>query len=311
MKKRYILFSIVLMFLVLIGLNTKIQAADLDTIKNFTVTVDPRMNDGTLDITYEVEWLVLDSTTEGPLEWVKIGVPNPNIDTIQALTKNIKRINQFSDSYVRIDFDKSYNAGQTVKFKYSIHQSRMYTIKGSKCKYEFTPAWFTDTEVAKITVKWNSDRVQTSNTKSKQDNYLVWTKENLAKGEKIKIKVEYPKSAFTSLTKANQRKDGGTSTMFLVFVIIFVMAIMMIFIGTIGGGGYYGHRGFYGGYGYGPGIHFHHNHFGGCVRSNCACASSCASSCACACAGSGRAGCSKKDFYGTNLTTKKLKKIIQ
>ena len=35
------------------------------------------------------------------------------------------------------------------------------------------------------------------------------------------------------------------------------------------------------------------------------------SSCACACAGSGRAGCSKKDFYGTNLTTKKLKKVLK
>ena len=32
-------------------------------------------------------------------------------------------------------------------------------------------------------------------------------------------------------------------------------------------------------------------------------ASSCA--CACACAGGGRAGCSKKDFYGTNLKMNK------
>lgn len=311
MKKRYILFSIILMLLVLIGLNTKVQAADLDRINNFTVTVDPRMNDGTLDIIYEVEWLVLDSTTEGPLTWVKIGTPNPNFDTIQALSSNIKRINQFSDSYVRIDFNRSYNAGETVKFKYSIHQSRMYKLSGSKCRYEFTPAWFTDAEVGKITVKWNADRVKTSNTKTKEDNYLVWTQDNLAKGEKIKVKVEYPKTAFTSVTESGQRAGGGSSTMILLSVIIFVMAIIMIFIGTIGGGGYYGHRGFYGGYG--PRIHIHHNHYrgGGCVRSSCACASSCASSCACACAGSGRAGCSKKDFYGTNLTTKKLKKIIQ
>lgn len=53
---------------------------------------------------------------------------------------------------------------------------------------------------------------------------------------------------------------------------------------------------------------------GGCAHSSCAhssCAhSSCASSCACACAGSGRAGCSKKDFYGTNLTSRKIKKAI-
>jgi hypothetical protein len=42
----------------------------------------------------------------------------------------------------------------------------------------------------------------------------------------------------------------------------------------------------------------------GCVHSSCACA------CACACAGGGRAGCSLKDFYGTNLQTKDLKQVI-
>lgn len=50
---------------------------------------------------------------------------------------------------------------------------------------------------------------------------------------------------------------------------------------------------------------------GGCVHSSCACASSCASSCACACAGSGRAGCSKKDFYGTKINKDKLKKALK
>ena len=32
--------------------------------------------------------------------------------------------------------------------------------------------------------------------------------------------------------------------------------------------------------------------------------------CACACAGGGRAGCSKKDFYGTNIKTINLKNIL-
>jgi hypothetical protein len=43
---------------------------------------------------------------------------------------------------------------------------------------------------------------------------------------------------------------------------------------------------------------------GGCVHSSCACASHCACACACACAGGGRAGCSTKDFYNTNLKHK-------
>ena len=42
-----------------------------------------------------------------------------------------------------------------------------------------------------------------------------------------------------------------------------------------------------------------------CVRSSCACA------CACACAGGGRAGCSMKDFYKTNLKTDDIKKALE
>ena len=33
--------------------------------------------------------------------------------------------------------------------------------------------------------------------------------------------------------------------------------------------------------------------------------------CACACAGGGRAGCSKKDFYGTNVKTKNIEKVLE
>lgn len=44
-----------------------------------------------------------------------------------------------------------------------------------------------------------------------------------------------------------------------------------------------------------------------CAHSSCACAHSCACACACACAGGGRAGCSTKDFYNTNLKLRQLK----
>ena len=46
---------------------------------------------------------------------------------------------------------------------------------------------------------------------------------------------------------------------------------------------------------------------GGCAHSSCACAcASCACACACACAGGGRAGCTYKDFYRTDLKLKQL-----
>lgn len=66
---------------------------------------------------------------------------------------------------------------------------------------------------------------------------------------------------------------------------ILILGVFITIIG--GGGGYSGHSGFYSGYRGG----YH-------------------SSCACVCAGSGRAGCSKKDFYGTKLNQKKIEKIV-
>lgn len=50
------------------------------------------------------------------------------------------------------------------------------------------------------------------------------------------------------------------------------------------------------------------SHRSSCAHSSCACAhSSCA--CACACAGGGRAGCTTKDFYHTNLKLRYLETI--
>lgn len=56
---------------------------------------------------------------------------------------------------------------------------------------------------------------------------------------------------------------------------------------------------------------------GGCVRNDACVGSSIggfsggSGGGGCACAGSGRAGCSRKDFYKTNITTKKIQKAIE
>lgn len=311
MKKKYILFILMFIFFIILAINTKSYATDLDRIVNYNVTVEPRMNDGTLDITYEITWKVLDSTTEGPLEWVQIGTPNENFDNITALSTNIKSIAKYNGPYVKIVFNKKYYAGEQVTFKYKIHQSYMYKISWGKCKYSFTPAWFTDAKVDNMTIKWNKDSVKSNNAKTKEDNYLVWKKTDMAKGEKLTAKIQYKKEAFGYLDSYKQYRsfssgsytNGGYNS-YSILVLLF-MIIIIVFASIGGGGGYYGHRGFYGG-------HYGGYHGGGCVHSSCACAhSSCASSCACACAGSGRAGCSKKDFYGTKINKDKLKKAFK
>lgn len=310
--KRKIIFLLVLLFIsftcLFIG-GKSFAATDLDEITQFTVTVDPRMTDGTLDITYDITWKVLDSTSQGPLSWVQIGTPNQNFDTATALTENIKSISKYNGSYVRLDLDREYYAGEQINFKYTIHQSYMYELKDNTVLYNFTPAWFTDAEVKELIIRWNASDVTKSDNTSNDGNYLVWRKANMAKGEKLSTSVEYDKSSFTALDankqSTNVSKSFGVSFAFTGFIFIFVIVIIFIIICSMfGGGGYYGHRGFYYGGFYGR------RYRGGCAHSSCA-HSSCAHSCACACAGSGRAGCSKKDFYGTNLTSEKIKKAIK
>ena len=52
MKKKYILFGIMLIIGIFFINCKTVYGADLDEIISYIVTVDPRTNDGTLDITY-------------------------------------------------------------------------------------------------------------------------------------------------------------------------------------------------------------------------------------------------------------------
>ena len=111
----------VLMVLLLCLLPVSAFAKDLDEIQNFGVSVQLR-EDGTADLTYHVDWLVLDDKAEGPLEWVKIGIPNKHADSFTAISQNISRIGYLSDggSYAKITFDRKYRAGETVSFDFSL-----------------------------------------------------------------------------------------------------------------------------------------------------------------------------------------------
>lgn len=249
MKKRYLLFTAILaIFFFGIGY-PKVYAEELDRIENMTVTVDPRMTDASLDIQYEITWKVLDSTTEGPLTWVRIGTPNEYFDNATALSDNIEKIDSYSGSYVRIDFKRPYEAGESLTFKYSIHQRFVYKLSGSKCKFEFTPAWFTDSKVDNLTIRWNADSVKKSNHKAREGNYLIWNKKNLEKGEKLKAKITYKKSAFPTVTSQVNRATLNRfgNNFYWIVLIVSTIAIIVVAYKYMDGGkeSYYGHRGFY------------------------------------------------------------------
>lgn len=282
------------------------QAATLDEIQRYGITVNMR-TDGTADIYYRIEWRVLDDTSEGPLEWVKIGVPNEYVDEIKAHTDNIRKIRYDGSggSFIRIDFDRKYYRNQVVTFEFSIHESRLYQVDESAgaVRYTYTPGWFDDIAVKAYAIRWSAKNVSYQDAQTlDEDGYYFWTG-SLGKKQRVTISVEYPLSAL-SVNKdetpvyATSYKQSKSSKIGVVAVMV-VMLVLFVVLFSARGGAFSGRSysgGFWGGYFLGrsgrgrgprPG-----GGGGGCA---CACASHCA--CACACAGGGRAGCTAKELY--------------
>ena len=281
-------------------------AGPLDEIQDYTIKIHMR-SDGTMDIRYRIEWTILDSTSEGPLTWVKIGNPNKHVDEIVPLSQNIKKIDYMSDngSYIRVDFDREYHAGETIVFEYTIHQSYMYIIENDShiCRYSFTPGWFEEIEVKNITIMWSDENVIESTAHKHEDGYLIWNS-SLGMGERLNASVKYNLDAFTTNENEQYTEESGDGSALGWIILVIIIILVVIFIIALLFDDYDSGSGFGGGYRSSTYVHTHSS----CVRSSCACVSSCA--CACACAGGGRAGCSKKDFYGTNLRTEELKKVL-
>ena len=273
----------------------------LDEIQDYTIQIDMR-NDGTMDIKYHIEWKVLDDKSEGPLTWVKIGIPNKNVDEMKALTSNIKDIeyNKQSDQvYAYIYFDRDYYANETITFEFSIHQSNMYVIdkEDNMLRYSFTAGWFDEIEVKNITIRWNNHNVLKSNSvQAPSEGYLVWN-DSLTFGEKLNVSVYYNLDAFEATEEGQVQEDDGGGIGWIILIII-IIVFVIVFLGLIVDDDYGSHSGFGGS-----------RTYISSGRSSCACARSCA--CACACAGGGRAGCSKKDFYHTNVQIDTLTKVLE
>ena len=307
-KKRKSLVALLFICFLIVLSSIPIYAAKaLDQIHEYQIVVEPRA-DGSLDISYHIEWEVLDDKSDGPLEWVKIGIPNKHVDSIVGNSDCIDKIDYYSDggSYIRIDFNQKYYAGDVVTFDFSIHQSWMSFMadeeiddaKVKVLKYTFVPGWFNDIEVNHIEVRWNKESfdVLLSDAYQIDGNYLVW-ETSLDKKDRLTATIEYPEGTFPYSDSEKYYNDHEGVSVFgiigLVFLGIIVLVLIIAFI-------------FDDGYGGGSGG-------GGIFISGCASSSSCASSCACACAcaGGGRAGCSTKEFYQGQSQNQRLPKEKQ
>lgn len=296
----------------------------LDKIEYYEIKVDPR-SDGTLDMRYSITWRVLNDDLEGPLTWVKIGIPNCYVNEIKGLTSNISEIDYYSDegSYIRIDFDRSYYANETLTFKFSFHQERMYHLDGNNVYYNFVPGWFEEIQVEQIKVLWSNENVINSNhNKVYQERYLMWNFFNLDYNESIDVDVTYNKDSFLNLSEDLQYSDRYTTDeellqIFLIIGGMILFTIIMVIVIVKNTDPYMSNRGFIGrtthSHRY---YHYHHYYTGGVNRKGVTIVnpnsssggvsggSSCA--CACACAGGGRAGCSRKDFNHHSVDVKKV-----
>lgn len=301
---------IVILFVILFGIlgtyNTAFASGNLDEIQSYNIVVDMR-DDGTLDMYYDISWKVLDSKSQGPLEWVFIGIPNKHIDEIKKESANIKDIKyeeEDGQTSVRIDLDREYHAGEIVDFSFSFHQDYMYQMNTNDktATYVYTPGWFNSIDVKNITVKWNSKNVieATSDNADRisDDGYFVW-KSSLTKGQKLTIKLTYNLNDY-AFNESKQATDGESSEWGGIIIGLIIGGIVLIGVIAI----FSDDDDYHGGFG-GSSGGIRSTHVSSCARSSCACA------CACACAGGGRAGCSLKDFYHTGLKTNKIKDAIE
>lgn len=163
-------------------------AQDLDRIESYDVDVTPDTQDGSLRIQVTLEWTVL---AEGPVSWVKIGVPNGSIREETALTDNIDRLS-FDNSYMYVYFDRDYNDGETFRFSYSWVQEYMYALEGDTVSYDYTPGWFDEARVGQMTLTWHDPAgVDGAGSDGQTGGDHVLAQTDLAHGQQMSFTVHY------------------------------------------------------------------------------------------------------------------------
>ena len=212
-----IALCLILAVCISLSVKTPVKASGaLDYIRNYEITVAVE-DDASLYLIYHIDWEVLDSDSEGPLEWVSIGLPNKHYIDVEALSSNITHTKTVSSSQsqVNVYFDRAYYEGEVVSFDFVVHQDYMYEIDKSRndyTDYSFTPGWFDGIKVENLTIKWPADKVDTWMPSCEMEgDYLVWRK-SLDEGERFTVEVSYPNDAYDfNITKSNEVSGGDYS----------------------------------------------------------------------------------------------------
>ena len=265
------------------------ESTPLDEIEKYQITIS--VNDkGELLADYLITWKVLDDQREGPLTWVKVLLPSGAIHDLVPTTDNVASASSYQtdqEQLARIDLDRAYYAGETVTFGFSCRIYQVYypADDGYYATY-FNSGWFDGIAVDEYEIRWDSNEVSYAYPEYEEiGGYYVW-KGSLRPGDQASVHIEYPET--TSAIKYYRRHGFFVKiAIFSVFTFLITakvgITLLQLFTGS-----YVSMRG---------GRQYHSRGFGG----RCACA------CACACAGGGRAGCSAKDFYGTKVSSARVR----
>ena len=148
MKRRaykIVFFNILLLCLTLFGslFMEKTYAKDLDVIHEYDITADLTTS-GKVRLRYRLDWEVLDHKTEGPLTWIKVGIPNSHVSDIKGLSDNIRIIGYYNENgyFIRVDLDRAYKKGERLVIEFEILQDNLFeeiNNASGECVIGFTP----------------------------------------------------------------------------------------------------------------------------------------------------------------------------
>ena len=214
----------------------------MDYIRSYVVTVDPR-EDGSADITYDIDWQVIDGDKTDYLSWVKIGLANSSVNEMTPLTDTIYDL-QYSDdggSYAKVVFTQRYyspsvaaqNGGESsVRFAFRVHQSHLFTKNDDgTATFNFTPGWFDDLSVENMQVRWrNYDGFVADNT-GIDGEYLTWDFGALKHGQAANVHVTVPvtnAAAFApDAAMTTDDYDSGMTTDEIIGVLATVIILLL------------------------------------------------------------------------------------
>ena len=216
------------------------ESGDMDYIRNYTVTVDPR-SDGSADITYDIDWQVIDGDSSDYLSWVKIGLPNSYAEDLTPLTDTIAELQYTDDggSYAKVVFAHRYyspdvaaekGAESSVHFAFSVHQSHLFTKNDDgTATFNFTPGWFDDLSVENMVVRWRSYEGFLADNTDVDGDYLVWEFGSLGHGQMMNVHVTVPVTSAADFDPdaemSSSDYDNGSDMEDLLWTIVMIVLV--------------------------------------------------------------------------------------